>query len=375
MNSLNESMILSLTSAEEASAGSAEADIDQLARRYCGRTIFVNWPHLLEAKVVAVSTRQAKHAVQQQTDGTASSQLQKTQLTQRDSDDWCRTEKESRTRHATRWGVEIGRTETLVYACPIIGRKFVYTQNGRVTLEKQWASTPTAYVLQATVIDMPVKDAYDNKFLTLAQVFPANSVCFMLGQPGYGLLGRVLSSEKQIKSGKVRVEFDNVHEPDNEAMKQRWMSTSSSYMPSYMAAKRLGVSPHLLSRITGTVLMNLTPDPVGEEVSRAPKPRKINVGLNLKFNKRSEEVPGWSRKVDAGWQYSLKTVQVLANYMKEFPDFFDHIDRHSNCEVYDDVQIFGDNQRGIERGRLLNDFVLTLECMHADRQVFLLYTF
>ena len=232
-------------------------------------------------------------------------------------------------------------------------------------MEKQWAPVPVPFVLQATIKDIDVKDVHDNQFLTLAEVFPTNSVCFMLGHPGYGLQGRVLSTDKNSR-GKVRIEFDNIHEPDNEELRQRWMATSSTYFPGYVAAQRLGISPHLLSRITGTIFLNLTPEEVDAEAARAPKPRKVNVGLNLKFNKRNEEVPGWSRKVDAGWQYSMKTVTVLKSYMREFPEFFDYIDEYSNCDVYTDIDIFG--ARGIERGQQLNEFVQKLECFQADRQ-------
>lgn len=78
-------------------------------------------------------------------------------------------------RYATRWGVEVGETRVLVQACPIMGRKFAYTQSGRVTLEKQWTPVAQTFALQATVADLVVKDVQDNQFLTLAQVAPSSS--------------------------------------------------------------------------------------------------------------------------------------------------------------------------------------------------------
>lgn len=50
------------------------------------------------------------------------------------------------------------------------------------------------------------------------------------------------------------------------------------------AAQHIGISSHILSRITGTVFLV-----TGNK--QAENPSKINIGLNLKFNKKNEEVP------------------------------------------------------------------------------------
>ena len=271
-------------------------------------------------------------------------------------------------RYANRWGIDIGKTHILLYATPIIGRKYIYTQNGRVTLEKQWGTISTPYAFQATVKDINVKELHSSQYLTLAEVFPADSTCFMLGDPGYGLQGTVLSADKKWK-GKIRIEFDNIHENDSEELKKRWLSTSTYYVPGFTVAQRLGISPHLVSRITGTVLLYLTPAEDDKNSERAPRARKANVGLNLKFNKHNEEVLGWSRKAENGWQYSMKTLDVLKQYIKEFPDLFDFLSRHANgSDDYSDVDVFGE-ENGVERGLLLKEYIQTLPCFKADRQV------
>lgn len=55
------------------------------------------------------------------------------------------------------------------------------------------------------------------------------------------------------------------------------------YFPGYSLAQRLGITPHLLSRITGTVYLTQSS---GEE---GGKSNRTNIGLNLKFNKTSKE--------------------------------------------------------------------------------------
>jgi 5'-3' exoribonuclease 1 len=40
------------------------------------------------------------------------------------------------------------------------------------------------------------------------------------------------------------------------------------------------------------------------------------VGLNLKFNKKNEEVPGYTKKVGNEWMYSSAAEQLLAEYIE-----------------------------------------------------------
>lgn len=62
-----------------------------------------------------------------------------------------------------------------------------------------------------------------------------------------------------------------------------WQRSSSKYCNAYTMAQQLRITPHHLSRITGTVfVVKGTRDGGG-----APR---VNVGLNLKFNRTSKEV-------------------------------------------------------------------------------------
>lgn len=50
-------------------------------------------------------------------------------------------------------------------------------------------------------------------------------------------------------------------------------------------ARKLGITTNLVSRITGTIFIS-----AGEPHVSENKPFKLNIGLNLKFNRRNEEV-------------------------------------------------------------------------------------
>lgn len=50
-----------------------------------------------------------------------------------------------------------------------------------------------------------------------------------------------------------------------------------------VAASKLSINSHLLAKITGTILLMV-------ETSEDRNEKKINIGMNLKSNKRNEEV-------------------------------------------------------------------------------------
>lgn len=44
--------------------------------------------------------------------------------------------------------------------------------------------------------------------------------------------------------------------------------------------------------------------------------QKVNVGLNLKFNKKNEEVPGYTKRTEKEWLYSAAVEDLLAEYLE-----------------------------------------------------------
>lgn len=46
--------------------------------------------------------------------------------------------------------------------------------------------------------------------------------------------------------------------------------------------------------------------------------QRANVGLNLKFNKKNEEVPGYTKRTEKEWLYSLAVEELLAEYLERF---------------------------------------------------------
>ena len=99
MNTLNESQILTLVQ-------ETVPDIDDIGQRYCGQTVFVSWPHLVEARVVAVANTEAKYSFEIDSFGEGGSvnykldgAIRKIPMTPRDVDDWRMHEKEIKSRY------------------------------------------------------------------------------------------------------------------------------------------------------------------------------------------------------------------------------------------------------------------------------------
>lgn len=78
-------------------------------------------------------------------------------------------------------------------------------------------------------------------------------------------------------------------------------------------ARHLGVSPHFIARITGSIFMFR-----GNESHTGGE--KLNVGLNIKFRRTGEELLGFSRKEseDVGqWTFSERVRDLLEEYRKK----------------------------------------------------------
>lgn len=86
---------------------------------------------------------------------------------------------------------------------------------------------------------------------------------------------------------------------------------NQQYYTSFQAAQWLGIGSHFLSRITGCIFI--------KPGSRAnPKDaHMVNIGLNLKFTKKCEEVPGYTRLTPDGWLYSQKASDTVLEYLEK----------------------------------------------------------
>uniref|UniRef100_A0A8B9GKB2 5'-3' exoribonuclease 1 n=1 Tax=Amazona collaria TaxID=241587 RepID=A0A8B9GKB2_9PSIT len=243
-----------------------------------------------------------------------------------------------------RKGIIIHETSIVVYAQLLTGNRYQLKQNGEVYLEKQWSKQVLPFVYQTVVKDIKAFDSHFSNIRTLDDLFPPGSTAFMLGSPYYGCMGEVQDSRDVITEGRIRVVFSIPCEPQLDPLIQNQHKYSVKYNPAYVLASRLGVSGYLVSRFTGSIFIGRgsKKNPHGEQ--------KANVGLNLKFNKKNEEVPGYTKKVGNEWTYSSAVEQLLAEYLERVPELFSYIAKNSQEDIFYEDDIWpGEDENGAEK--------------------------
>ncbi|XP_021920765.1 5'-3' exoribonuclease 1 isoform X2 [Zootermopsis nevadensis] len=340
-------------------------DIKEVATELLGHTIYVGWPHLVEAKVVSVSNKEFRYGLQEDS-ALKPPQLSIEEVKGTSAAQWTLQLKGIQEHYANRMGVQIGQTNILVHATTLIGRKYVYGLTGKITIQKQWCDKPTAYALQTTVRDIAVHDRTFVKYRSLQEMFPPKSVCFMLGHPLYGAMGEVIDGGTSVKSGRVKVSMSVTPEPNLDRVRKKHQDSNIyCYMPGNVAAQRLGVSSYLVSRVTGTIYIIQE-----DKNASADSCKKVNVGLNLKFNKRNEEIPGYTRKLGAVWQYSNKAVDLVQKYMEQFPVLFEHLAKHTGNDVFYESDVLSPvNEGGVSCLTAITDWLKEQPYTKIERQV------
>ncbi|XP_064610977.1 5'-3' exoribonuclease 1-like [Liolophura sinensis] len=355
MNSRGENMVVSIIRDTE------ELATETVAADMLGCPCFAGWPHLFEAKIVEVSDGDMRFKLSEPQSSSKGKALKNVEiiherLSESDSAIWSREAGFIKEQYYEKRGIEVGRTSILLKALPVMGRKYVCTNYGQVTLEKQWATWPVAFALQACVKNISVHDPSYTQFTSLEELYAPSTPVFMLGFPHYGCQGEVLDVDSKM-DGRIRVSVTILQEPNLQKICDREQSLSMQYLPGFHLAQRIGVSSHLLSRITGSIFMAR-----GSQDTHKEEDHKVNIGLNLKFNKRNEEVPGFTKKVENQWLYSNKALDAVSQYFRRFPQLFDFISRQERGgpDFYFEEDVFPSGSK--DSLQKVSEFLKTLPC-------------
>ncbi|XP_043280589.1 5'-3' exoribonuclease 1 [Venturia canescens] len=324
--SRRENMIISVVPSEI-------PNLHDAAGKILGKTVFVGWPQMKEALVVGVSTNDRKITLINTQRGYSPENVRIEDLNAGLSAQWsaqCRSVYDG---YKGRFGIDVGDIGVLVYALPMCGRQYILTAQGRMSLEKTWSTHPTPYAHQAIVTDIAVHDPGYVHNLNITDVFTVKSIVFMLGHPHYGAMGEVIEPGLNAKTGRIKVAMRIENEPNFESIQRQFGDSEAQWMSTGIAAQRLGVSNHFLSRITGSIY-------VTQGSAEAPENGKQNVGLNLKFTKRNEELPGYTKKSSGQWLYSTKSIGLIRSYMHQYPLLFERLAKRVTNDIYMENDLF-----------------------------------
>ncbi|KAL5015240.1 hypothetical protein ScPMuIL_009510 [Solemya velum] len=344
MNSRSENMMVHIID-------ESEPDVESLANDLLGKSIYVGWPHLYEAKVVSVSddmTRfklldQGNEKSSKSSRAIQSKEMKREEMKESEAGIWHREVQSITEKYHDRLGVEVGPTFVLLHVLPMTGRRYVCGSHSKITMEKQFSTYQVPAVLQATVKDIVVHERDCCQYSTIEEMFPEKTDVFMLGWPHYGCQGEVLDCGSS-DDGRVRISVTIPEEPDIDNITFRKQYYATKYMPSHVVAQRLGLDKNFVARMTGTIMIR-------RGSPENPRDNLANIGLNLKFSKRNEEVPGYTRLEHNGWTYSQKTVQAIDDYLREYPTIWKHIatNQLAHGDTYFESDIFSDKKPKLEQ--------------------------
>lgn len=125
-------------------------------------------------------------------------------------------------------------------------------------------------------------------------------------------------------------------EPDFSEAKQIQNRSINRYENVFNACISLGISTNVFSVITGSFLVVL-----GER--RFPLPDgtpKVNIGLQLKFPKKNEEVLGYTKKQGNQFLYSKHAIELVELYCQTWPRIFEFLSGSSMNELAFETDLF-----------------------------------
>lgn len=304
--SRGENMIIVVERPEE------EKPIDVVVKEMMGKVVYVGWPHLMEAKIIRISDKDNTYFSDGKSDKT-------------NPQKWKLDVQAIKDHHMHRMGIDIGEVTRIVNVLQATGYEYKFDQGSKIYRNvKTWNKVEGAYPMQTIVSDIKTYRKKMKEELPIFEAFKTGTDVFMLGNKYYGSRGEVVDTSCFEKGGRIKVSLTVHEEPKFDGVWDMHIRSQDSYLNSYQAASRLSISENVFNRITGTVLVI-----AGIKRQIAEGTSKMNIGLQLKFNKQNEELTGYTKK-ERMWLYSEKTVNLVQEYYCKFPQIFEVMGRRSN---------------------------------------------
>lgn len=315
--SRGENMIIVVDSEKEQRA------LPEIAKELLTKTVYVGWPHLIEAKIVKIADKEQT---------ISAGDTEKT-----DPQRWRNDLQTIKDHHAKRMGIDVCEVTHVIYVLQATGEEYRFDQQAKIfRLVKTYDRNELAYPLQCVVQNIK---AYRKKFqpeVPLIEAFKNGTEVFMLTNPYYGAFGEVVDVNCHEKTGRVKVMLTVAQEPEFDSVTSLHEKTQGSYMNPYQAASALSLSDNVFNRITGTVLVI-----AGSKRQVSSDTSKLNIGLQLKFPKANEELAGYSKK-DRIWLYSQKVISLVQEYYCKFPAVFEVLGRRTGHSNNNDIYFESD---------------------------------
>ncbi|KAH6933064.1 hypothetical protein HPB50_011740 [Hyalomma asiaticum] len=198
----NESMVITINNNDERT-------LTEISTELLGKSVYVYWPHLLEALVVAVSSRDERHSLEMHKHAKNYENISIFKLASTDQEVFDMQVSGIKERYLGRYGVNVGDVNILVFCKTLTGRKYTCTSKGRITLEKQWAELSVPFALQSIVKVADAKPATKAGRILVKFTVPVEP-----NLDGIIRNERVADAKPATKAGRILVKFTVPVEPN-----------------------------------------------------------------------------------------------------------------------------------------------------------------
>ncbi|KAI9812956.1 MAG: hypothetical protein M1826_002739 [Phylliscum demangeonii] len=310
--SRNESMIITLQDPEERSK------VDY-AKARLGKKAHVGYPFLQEGRIVRVSDELFDYMLPPG-DGSQGNRIIPIPHGPSECDWWRKRAGQMEKGYSRRLGMEIGVVECMVHVEVLKGLR----KSADGAIRKEYGEVQGVETDYAAQVVVETVDSEDQRFLEktalpIEEEFPEGSRAFFLGEFNYGRPLEVLRASGN--QADVWIASLKGREADFGRQFAAQAERTNPYTPSYAVARQLGLNALALSKITSSFTVML-------------KEQRLNLGLNLKFEARKLKVLGYSRRSRSGWEFSQKAIELVQQYMIQFPEFIAGIQRKPHGDVY-----------------------------------------
>ena len=345
--SRNESMVVTLMEGEEKGTVAH-------AKERLGKAVHVGYPFLQEGKVTSVSDEMFSYRLANPEAPADASNVMQIPHPPQGISDWKKKANRTDSVYSKRLGMLIGDVESLVQVEMLVGLR--KTEQGATV--KEYAPIPgmeSDYATQ-TVVDRVVSE--DQRFLEkeavpIEQDFPSGTRAFFLGDMAYGRPLEVTGHQPGERA-ELWVSMLMAREQEFGLEIARQAERQSPYTPSYQVARMLKLHPLVLSKLTSA--FNVTSSGL-----------RLNLGLNLKFEAKKQKVLGYSRKTGTGWEYSRKAVELLVQYMTNFPEFVAKIEANPTGDGWEDTAFYPDPQEAKAKMKEIGAWLKSVESKGFER--------
>jgi 5'-3' exoribonuclease 1 len=365
---------------------------EELAPQVLGKNVFINYPMMHEAKVVAVCDNSTEVR-------TVKKKKQVKRLTDREADNW-ETESSLMQQHYLSGsgvpgsgGVNIGDIQIRIRVKTLQGMKVSPADgSSKKVFGKEEADIP----LQMALWSAPAPDPrfIERGELNLEELYPLQSRVLLTKGKYKGCMGTVLGIPEDAKPDeKLVVAKVQVIPPEPPFGLAIARSVQESYLSGADATKLLKMDGRVLGKIMGSLNVD---------------PGRYDLGLNLRFG-HDFCVTGYARKVDAAsnnskkskgkdnnawlvgdsvrvfgsrnagdedssdfnnngrsfWEYTPKAIRLVAAYRAQFPMLFDALAKFPNERKYDAKRLFGPN--GVEMLPKVREWLNSIETAKMPR--------